>query len=94
MITLLISAQPSLAGRPRRSRYRATSSLIVATKALSSLDVGALGVYSPSLMLMGVLLLSLLLHLQQLWAWFVLPVVCMSTFYWGLLTGGNVQRCW
>ena len=42
MITLLISAQPSLAGRPRRSRYRATRSLIVATKALSSLDVGAL----------------------------------------------------
>ena len=39
MITLLISAQPSLAGRPRRSRYRATRSLIVATKALSSWDV-------------------------------------------------------
>ena len=34
--------QPSLAERPMRSRHRATRSLIVATNALSSWDVGAL----------------------------------------------------
>ena len=34
--------QPTLAGRPWRSRYRATRSLIVATNAFSSLLVGAL----------------------------------------------------
>ncbi|MFT6878358.1 MAG: hypothetical protein ACJAZF_004489 [Granulosicoccus sp.] len=42
IIALLISGQPSLAWRPRRSRYRATRSLIVTTNALSSLLVGAL----------------------------------------------------
>jgi len=42
IFTLLVSAQPYLAVRPRCPRYRATRSLMVATNALCSLDVGVL----------------------------------------------------